>query len=217
MNESGIQLQERRPSRDLLPRIRRAGDATDADERHLPSGLAMQIADDLRAARAERTSAQPPVLGINLFEPQVAGVWARGGRVGGDQASELARTDEFENLIERFKSKIRRNFHQDGLELRSLGSPCLLRMYLLERGENFIERGPVLELPEIRCVRRTDINYEEVSVRPEHVEGIGVIVRRFFERGDLGLAEINADRMVRPANLFAPSGESLGQRERRHC
>ena len=48
-------------------------------------------------------------------------------------------------------------------------------------------------------------------MRPEDTEGISVIVRCCFERRDLRLTKVDADRVVRPAALFAPCSESLGQ------
>ena len=165
----------------------------------------------LCAACAQWPPAQAAGLGVNLLEPRIVGHRARDGGIRGDNAGELARTNQFDNLIERLKSEVRRNLDENGLGLPNLGGLCLLRVDLLERSEDFIQGGLVLKLPKVRRVRRADIDHEEIGVRPEDAEGISVVVRSFFERRNLRLAKVDADGVVRPSTLIAPCGESIGQ------
>lgn len=70
------------------------------------------------------------------------------------------------------------------------------------------------KLAQVRRVGGADVDYEEVCVRPEDAEGVCVIVCRLVQWRDLGLAEVDADGVVRPPALLAPGGEAFGQRAR---
>src|SRR5947209_13570324 len=160
------------------------------------------MTDNLRASAGKSTSAQAAGFGVDALQTRVAALRASDGRVSGDDAGDVARASQFENLIQRLKSKIWRDFDQNGLGSRG-------RLEFLNTGQNFIQRCFVLELAEIQRVGRTDIDDEEIRVTAEKTKGVGVIFRRFFQRRDFGFAEINPDGMFGPAPEGAPFGKRL--------
>ena len=91
------------------------------------------MADDLCAARAQWTPAEPAGLGVDLLESRVAGRRSRDGGVGRNNTGKLARADEFEDFVERLESEVGRNLDENGLGLRNLSGLCLLSVDLLER------------------------------------------------------------------------------------
>jgi hypothetical protein len=95
---------------------------------------------------------------------------------------------------------------------RTSADGCALRtgsVHFLKCGEDFIERGFVLQLAEVGRVGRADVDDEEIRVRPEEAERAGVILGGGLERGDFGFAEVDADGMRGPAPQRAPVRELL--------
>ena len=156
-----------------------------------------------RAAGAQRFAAQAAGLSVNFLEANIVRRRARDSGVRRHDAGDVPWPDEFQDFIQRLKGQVGRHFHQDGFARN---------VQLLHRGKNLIQRRLVLQLPEIRRVRRTDVHHKKIREVAQRVEGTGVIARRFVQRRDLGFAEVDADGMVRPASGFFPLGKFFRHR-----
>ena len=81
-------------------------------------------------------------------------------------------------------------------------------MLLLQCRENFVQRGLVLELAQIRRIGRTDVDHKKIRVRAEDAKRVGIILSGAFQRRNFRFAKIDANGMVRPAAGGAPFGQS---------
>ena len=67
-DEACVNLQERRARRDFFPRVVRAENSADADDRQFAVRLFENVANDLRAARLQRFAAQAAGPGVNFLQ-----------------------------------------------------------------------------------------------------------------------------------------------------
>ena len=149
--------------------------------------------------------------GVGALQFFVGGRGAGDGGVGGDNAGELMRAGEGEDFVQGVEGKVGGDFDEDGLgAARGREGAGLLGVDLLHGGEDVGERGLVLELAEVGGVRRADIDDEEIGEAPQDTQGVRVIFGGFFERGDFGFAEVDADGVVGPAVERAPFGKLAG-------
>src|SRR5208282_6354062 len=58
VDEPGVKLDHRRAGADMQPRILGAGDSSNADNRDLPAGVRIDVADQLARANQDRTAAE---------------------------------------------------------------------------------------------------------------------------------------------------------------
>ena len=117
--------------------------------------------DDFGAAFAHGPAAETACLGVSFLNLQIVRGRSGNGGVRGDEAGQLAFTHERQDFIKRINGEVGRDFDQDGLDL--LRDACCVGdgtrntqhfpVHLLHGGENFIQRGLVLELAEIGSVR----------------------------------------------------------------
>ena len=130
-------------------------------------------------------------------------------KVAAQRARERAggggRLDQLENLVERIEAEVGRDLDED--------RPVVV-VGLLQRGEDFCQRGFVLQLPEIRRVRRADVDDKKVSEIFQQLKRVPVIGGRIGERRDFGFAEVDADRVAWPGAGVVPVAQPLSHRVR---
>src|SRR5258706_3855603 len=75
--------------------------------------------------------------------------------------------------------------------------------------QNLLQSRLILKLPQVRRIRRTDVDHKKIRVFAKRSERVGVIFGRVLQRGDFGFAEIDADGMFGPAPKRAPLRQLL--------
>src|SRR5690242_18333481 len=108
INQSGVSLHERSAGDDFFPGIVRAENTTNTDDGHLAIRLPIQVTNNLRAADAQRFTAQAAGFSVNLLQRDVISLWTHDGRIGRHNAGDVPWFDEFENFVQRLKAQVRR-------------------------------------------------------------------------------------------------------------
>ena len=150
-------------------------------------GIADKMPDDFGAAGAERATAQAAGLGINPLRCQVVRGGAGDGRVGGDDAGDVARPNELQDFIQCFKERSGATFTRIGFG----DWPRVRVLDLSQCRQDFVERQLVLQLPQVRGCWGTDIHHKEIRVVAQHAEmNSGVILGSLVERGNFDLPRL---------------------------
>lgn len=169
-------------------------DAADTDEMALGREEGAELGEDGAAALGEGCAGESAFdLGIG-FE----GGSGEGG-VGGDDAGEIELVGEFGDFFDLGFGEIGGDFDEEGA----------VGVDVFEAGEDFGERAAVLEGAEAGGVGAADVDDEVVAFVLEEAIGEGVVFGGFFEGGDFGFAEVDADDEVGGA-VFEAGGEGFG-------
>ena len=121
VNQSRVNLNQRRARRDLFPRILATENSPDADNGQSTARLIMNVPNHLRAACAQRTPAETAGFGVNATQSIVERIRPGDGRVGRNDSGKLALQCKFKNLIQCIERKIRRDFDEQWFRVSGFG------------------------------------------------------------------------------------------------
>ena len=131
VDQAGVDLDEGCACLEFFIGVRGVENAADADDRKAAFG---EVANNLSAAGAERTSAESTGFGIC----GILGIRARDGGICRDDAGDFARAGEFDDFVECLERKVGGDFDEDGL------ANGVIAADLLDRGKHFVEGGLIL-------------------------------------------------------------------------
>src|SRR4030095_3077280 len=196
INETRVELNERRPGIELLHRVVRAHDSTYSN--HGERRARRNEPHDLRRARLERSSAQSTLRVAFRWDGRMIE-----RRVRCDDPGKLGFVAECDDLFDRIEFEIRRDFDQ---HRTPVGVP------LLDSANELLERAAVLQLAEAGRIRGTDVQDKVIRELPQSLKRWQVVADSCLHRRDLGLADIDTHRNSRPFSDLAQNAKPICQK-----
>lgn len=205
INHARVELDERGTLVHEPPGVRDTTDATGANDRDPALACARKETDDTKGFFQQRAPAQPA---LRLGSTRAAG--ALNGGIGGDNTVELRPDDNGKNVLKLFKTEVGRDLEQkrQTLDAQAVGA---LAVFALEGVEKMHKVPAPLQLAQPGRVGAADVDNDEVGVIRQQPEGMRVVEMRLLKRGDLRLADVDAQR-ERAAGLARRVGKPAGNR-----
>ena len=204
VDEPGVDLDQRRPGRELVPRVVGREDPADADHHQVAARAAGHPPHHVGGAVAQRGAGQPPLLRRQLRGGGQA--VARQRRVAHDDPRQAALAGQVDRRVRLVRGEVGGELHQHrprGEAVRA-GEAGVDRV---EGGQDLAERAGGLEVAQAGRVGRAHVDGDVVREGPQQLERGRVVGRRVLGSRDLRLAQVDAERGPPEQVAPLPAGE----------